>query len=359
MLHLHTQEYVLRFAFAARTSRGLMTQHKIRYLCIYEERNPNCFGLGECAPLPGLSLESDKKVRSDVKTIALRLKDFHTAESALSSTEEWREDICASICFAVETALLDLQKGGKRKLFKKNTFLVGKGIPINGLVWMGDIDFMWKQVEKKVKEGFRCLKLKVGGTNFEAECELLDRIRANWDVRQLQIRLDANGAFLPEEVSTQLKELSRYGIHSIEQPVLPTEKKCCAKLCKERAIPIALDESLIGIDPSKEGDELLEKVQPQFLVLKPTLLGGFSVCRKWIEKAKQRDIDWWLTSALESNLGLSAIAQFSASLPGSRTEGLGTGQLYTNNLKGPLRIANGHLLYDRKDQWQLPNFDTS
>ena len=356
MLHLHSQAHVLHFAFQARTSRGLMTQHKVWYLRLHENRDTERFGLGECAPLPGLSTESEEKVKHDLQSVALRLKYFRRAEDALSYREDWREGVCASVHFAVETALLDLCQGARRCLFPRSSLLAGKGIPINGLVWMGDVDFMWRQVEEKIREGFRCLKLKVGGTDLESECRLLERIRTNCSADQVLIRLDANGAFLPEEAALRLKELSRYEIHSIEQPVSPDEKSCCAKLCRERYIAIALDESLIDVDPSREGDRLLDEVRPQYLVLKPTLLGGFSLCRQWIEKAESRDIGWWLTSALESNLGLSAIAQFSASLPGLRTEGLGTGQLYTNNLKSPLRIANGQLYYEKKAQWQLPDF---
>lgn len=358
MLRISVCSRQLRFAFVARTSRGSLLRHKVWYVRIWEEIDPQVFGWGECAPLLGLSVESEAEVLRDLKAMALRLKNFSTVKEALAAEATWRTGFCASVCFGVETALWDLKYGGKRQLFAKNSFFAGAAIPINGLIWMGKADAMWQQIEEKVRTGFTCLKLKVGGLNFEEECRLLSRIRAHWSVEKLILRLDANGAFTPVEAADRLKALARYDIHSIEQPVSPEEKETCAQLGRAAEIPIALDESLIGASPEKEGDALLDILKPQFLVLKPTLLGGFSICKQWIAKAEARGIGWWLTSALESNIGLNAIAQFSASVPGLRTEGLGTGQLYTNNIKSPLKIAEGHIYYDTHSHWDLVLWDT-
>ena len=344
--------HTLRFAIPARTSRGALSEHNIYLIKLWREEESDIFGIGECAPLPGLSEEQLESLPKELHRLAPKLSAFDTPEEALHSREDWQKSLPPSLCFATEVALMDLARGGQRRLFAQNSFLSGTAIPINGLIWMGDSAYMWQQVEEKVQLGFNCLKLKVGSLRFDEECKLLARIRKTYGSRLL-LRLDANGAFSPSEALDRLEKLAEYGVHSIEQPLAPAQREACAELCARSPIPIALDESLIGLSVEKQADELLDVLQPQYLVLKPTLLGGLSSCRQWIAKAEARGVGWWLTSALESNLGLSAIAQFSASLPGSRIEGLGTGQIYLNNLPSPLQIDKGRLFYRDPSAWQL------
>ena len=218
-------------------------------------------------------------------------------------------------------------------------------IPINGLVWMGTYDFMKKQIDKKIAAGYNCIKIKIGAIDFELECRLLDYIRSKYG-QKLSLRVDANGAFKPADVRQKLKKLSTYNIHSIEQPIAPGQGLLLSDLCLNLTIPIALDEELIGITDSDKKEALLDSIRPQYIVLKPTLLGGMEATRDWIRLADQREIGWWITSALESNIGLNALAQFAASFKSELPQGLGTGQLYANNLPSRLYIAQGRLFYE-------------
>ncbi len=358
MLQLTTYTYTLRLAFAARTSRGALHAHKVYFLRVFARDNPGCWGIGECAPLVGLSPEREHDVLTGIRQLKDILANYSSAASALADLADWSKVLCTSLRFATEMALLDLSYGGKRILFPHNTFLAGRGIPINGLIWMGDVPFMWEQVQKKMKQGFTCLKLKVGGLPLTEEYALLEKIRQKWPANKLTLRIDANGAFPEKEARERLQALARFQLHSIEQPVSVSSVDTLATLSAANILPIALDESLIGVDPDEKGDELLDTIRPQYLILKPTLLGGLMYCRKWIQQAEKRGIKWWLTSALESNIGLNAIAQFSASLLGTRTEGLGTGQLYLNNISSPLHVQAGALHHHPKKTWQLANITT-
>lgn len=217
-------------------------------------------------------------------------------------------------------------------------------IPINGLIWMGDFDFMKDQIDQKIASGYNCIKIKIGAIDFEAECSLLDYIRNRYG-QKISLRVDANGAFKPADVHQKLNRLSKFHIHSIEQPVLPGQHKLLRDLCLNPIIPIALDEELIGITDSDQKETLLDSIHPQYIVLKPTLLGGMDATREWIRLADQREIGWWITSALESNIGLNALAQFAATFKSKLPQGLGTGQLYTNNLPSRLYIDQGRLFY--------------
>src|SRR5258706_11569841 len=234
----------------------------------------------------------------------------------------------SSITFALETALLDLLHGGKRIIFK-NKFMEQTPIPINGLVWMGGLDFMLQQVEIKIRDGYKCVKLKVGGLDFEKECDVLQYIRRKYFRDNIVIRLDANGAFKKEEALQKIQNLKRFQVHSIEQPIKPGLPEM-EQLCRESPIPIAFDEELIGIDNREQKEALLRKLKPHFIILKPTLHGGLSGCEEWIQLAMKNNIGWWMTSALESNIGLNAIAQFASRHPIEIPQGLGTGQIYTN-----------------------------
>ena len=353
MLQLSTYTHILRFTVPARTSRLQMYTHEAHLLFLWEKGAPECFGIGECAPILGLSKEGRGEVQEGLTWLAKYLQRYASASEALAEWKAWSKALCAALRFAAETALFDLIRGGKRHLFAKNSFLEGTPIPINGLIWMGDKKYMWTQVEEKVRAGFSCLKLKVGALDFDTECDLLARIRKRWPKDKLTLRLDANGSFPRAEASKRLQSLARFDIDSIEQPISASETEALAMLCRQNTIPIALDESLIGIESDAEANTLLDKIRPQHIVLKPTLLGGISACKRWIDKATEKRIGWWLTSALESNIGLSAIAQFSASIEGIRLEGLGTGQLYSNNIPSPLQISAGTLYYDLTKRWEI------
>jgi o-succinylbenzoate synthase len=253
--------------------------------------------------------------------------------------------------FGFETALLDLRHGGQRVIFP-GPFPKGKtAIPINGLIWMGPAAQMRTQIEEKLAQGYTCLKMKIGAIDFAAECGLLAAVRDRFPPEQITLRVDANGAFSPAEAPRKLEILSGFGLHSIEQPIRAGQAAEMARLCRESPVPVALDEELIGVQRYADKRELLTRLRPPFIILKPTLLGGFAHCREWIELAGGLGIGWWMTSALESNVGLNAISQFTASLHPTLPQGLGTGQLYHNNIPSPLRIRNGQLLYEQGIEW--------
>jgi o-succinylbenzoate synthase len=256
-----------------------------------------------------------------------------------------------AVVFAMETALLDLAHGGKRLIFD-NSFAKGQPIEINGLIWMGGLDFMLQQIEIKIRDGFRCVKLKVGGIDFEKDLDILQYIRRKYFRENIVVRLDANGAFKLDEADYKLKELSKFDVHSIEQPIRKGAKEL-AELCKNSPIPIALDEELIGVVLKEEKAQLLERIKPQFIILKPSLHGGLFGCQEWIELAEAGKIGWWITSALESNIGLNAISQFAANYPISIPQGLGTGEIYTNNFPSPLTVKKGFLSSNSAEKWDL------
>jgi o-succinylbenzoate synthase len=263
-------------------------------------------------------------------------------------------DTLPSFKFSVETALLDLRRGGKKELYQ-NSFIDGKPIPINGLIWMGDMDFMMNQINEKIALGFDCIKLKVGGLDFDRECDILDYIRKRYFRKDIIIRLDANGAFKIDDVLYKLEELSKYKVHSIEQPIKAGQPEM-AQVCRKSPIPVALDEELIGKSTLQEKEQLLAELLPQYIILKPTLLGGFEQCKQWIQLAKKFNIGWWITSALESNVGLNAIAQFTANYDGAIHHGLGTGAIYVNNFSSPLNVRDGKLIYERDSGWNDDEF---
>ena len=270
--------------------------------------------------------------------------------TAINSLEEIFDLIPASlpaVRFGFETAFLDLENGGKRIIYKNDFSLNQKPIPINGLVWMGDFDFMQSQLEEKLEQGFSCIKLKIGAIDFEKECNLLEFIRKRFDDSKITIRVDANGAFPANETLNKLEILSNYAIHSIEQPIMANQWYEMKRLCAETPLPIALDEELIPLVNLEDKKRMLDYIQPQFLIFKPTLLGGLQKTAEWIELCKERNIDWWITSALESNIGLNAISQFVANYNPTLPQGLGTGKLYHNNIESSLEIENGQI-FSRK-----------
>lgn len=340
---------VFKFPFNARTSRGLMREKTSWFIVLEDDDRPGVSGIGECGPLPGLSIDPLDEIEPALQKLS---SDIAALESGdIDQFIDLVPTQFPAIRFAVETAWLDWKNGGKRIVFK-NRFIEGKPIPINGLIWMGDRDFMVHQIDEKIVAGFRCIKLKVGGLDFDRECEILAYIRRTYSHLGIEIRLDANGAFKPEDAFYKLKELSSYDVQSIEQPLKPGESKM-EHLCRESPIPVALDEELIGKNSSTERSALLTTLRPKYIILKPTLLGGFSACEEWITIAEDLGIGWWITSALESNIGLNAICQFSANYPLEIPQGLGTGGIYENNFASPLQVHNGDIFYRNEASWDL------
>jgi o-succinylbenzoate synthase len=338
---------VFEFNFKARTSRGLMKDKTSWFIRIWDERDPGVFGLGECGPLPGLSLEHTPDFEDRLQAV---VNQFNALQ--LSESKEVYEIIpagYASIVFGFETALLDLLNGGKRIIYDSD-FMKGKSIPINGLIWMGDMDFMMGQINIKIRDGFRCIKLKVGGLNFEGECDILHYIRNRYFRENITIRLDANGAFKLDDALFKLEQLARFNVHSIEQPIkagLPEMEE----LCRKSPIPVALDEELIGKETYEDKLALLQYLKPRFIVLKPMLHGGFKGCEEWITAAEKLNIGYWITSSLESSIGLNAICQFTSRRETDLPQGLGTGSIYENNFESPLEVKDGHIFYNKRLGW--------
>lgn len=256
----------------------------------------------------------------------------------------------ASVQFAYEMAMMDLKLGGRR-MFSDNDFYSGdRGLQINGLVWMGDFDFMSEQVDQKIKAGFECIKIKIGALDWEREWDLLKGIREKFG-DSIELRVDANGGFSFDTVRPILESLASINVHSIEQPIPQRQVAEMATLCAEEIVPIALDEELIGVSNKDQKVHLLDSIKPQYIILKPTLVGGFESSNEWIDLAEEREIGWWATSALESNIGLNAIAQWISEKSTKMPQGLGTGGLYTNNIDGPLYIQGDQLYHNPNLSW--------
>lgn len=321
---------------------------KASWYVVLHDAQTRVTGIGECGPLPGLNPEFSPDFESTLNEHLQFWRELEWPETAEAGLQVIGINVPAhmpSLRFALETAWLDFIHGGTRRIFE-SPFLQGEPIKINGLIWMGTLDFMMDQIQLKVNEGFTCLKLKVGGLDFERECDVLRYIRKRYYKEDLEIRLDANGAFKPDDVLYKLEELARFTIHSIEQPLKPKAAEL-AELCRKSPIPVALDEELIGVTSEQQQLDLL-KTNPAYLILKPTLHGGLSGCKRWIELAEEHHINWWLTSALESSIGLNAIAQFASTYPLTIPQGLGTGSIYTNNIESPLVVKKGELWHTDK-----------
>ncbi|WP_019949071.1 o-succinylbenzoate synthase [Hymenobacter aerophilus] len=355
MLQLRSARRALRFNFPARTSRGALTEHVAHYLLLSDSGAPERAGWGEAAPLAGLSPDYGPDFEATLEGFVhefnrRQLRELLPHEAADLVGPEW-----PALRFALETAALDYQHGARRQLYD-NAFSRGEaGLPINGLVWMGDAAFMREQIEAKLAAGFDCLKLKIGSLDFATELRILADIRAQAGPERLTLRVDANGAFAPAEALGKLEQLARFDLHSIEQPIAAGQWAALAEVCRHSPVPVALDEELIGLTNPAGWPELLERVRPAYLVLKPTLLGGLAASQSWAALADAHGIGWWLTSALESNVGLNAISQLASTVarPGF-PQGLGTGQLYHNNLAAPLSIAAGQLHYHPAGPWEAP-----
>lgn len=356
MLHASIQPYTLDFKFEAGTSRGVLTQKETYFLKIHHTENPDVVGIGEVNILKGLSIDDRPDLEQQLQNICnefnkLELEVFVWNLNLIIN--QCVDDAFPSIRFAFETALYDLMNGGKRIAFDSDFVQNQQPILINGLVWMDKVEKMLTQIDEKIASGYTTIKLKIGAIDFDQELALLAHIRHSFSAQQITIRVDANGAFSPEEAPEKLQKLAQFNIHSIEQPIKQGQIAQMAELCQKTPLPIALDEELIGISDYFKKFQLLKTIRPQFVILKPALLGGFQHCREWIEIANRLEIDWWITSALESNIGLNAIAQFTATFNNPLPQGLGTGQLYHNNIESPLLIENGTLIYQKVQNWGL------
>jgi o-succinylbenzoate synthase len=319
------------------TSRGVLVEKHSWFIELSSQNGNAIKGIGECSVIPGLSPDF-----IDFESYESKLKEVCDSPDYFLSNLSLLNDF-PSILFGLETAFLDYKNVGKGIVFT-NSFSTGeRRIPINGLIWMGDENFMLQQIEQKLIEGYSCLKMKIGAIDFTTEIRLLEGIRKRFTSSEITLRVDANGAFSPSEALAKLEILSDYDIHSIEQPIQQGQWNEMKRLCKETKLPIALDEELIGVTDNYKKRELLEEIQPQFIILKPSLHGGIKGCKEWIELADSFSIPWWITSALESNIGLSAIAQFTGEYTNLLPQGLGTGSLYTNNVTSNLRIEKGEL----------------
>jgi len=336
------KKYTLNFRQASGTSRGVYTTRDSWFLFLSDGTGT---GIGECAPLPELSVESLYKMNSKLLQVCEEIDYFCALPEELHA---W-----PSILFGLETALLDLKNNGQQLLYPSAFTRGEQGIPINGLIWMGTPEFMKQQIQSKLESGFTCIKIKIGALDFNTEFELLKAIRSEFSSGEITLRVDANGAYTYQTALENLKRLSELQIHSIEQPIEAGQPNEMAELCLKSPVPIGLDEELIGISSRIEMQKLLETIHPAYLILKPSLHGGFTTCEKWIEQAGKYASGWWITSALESNIGLNAIAQWTSQLNYNGEQGLGTGQLYTNNLDSPLEILGDQLWHRPQRPWNL------
>jgi len=338
----HFKKYTLNFKQPSGTSRGVYTTREVWYIYLTEG---TITGIGECAPLPNLSIENLKEMSSKLLQVCSEIAYFRYFPQELN---HW-----PSIRFGLETALLDLKNGGQQVLFPSPFTNGEKGIPINGLIWMGTPDFMKQQIRSKLDAGFRCIKMKIGAIDFETEFNLLKEIRKEFSAQEITLRVDANGAYSYNTALENLKRLSDLQIHSIEQPIQAGRWDEMARLCEQSPIPIGLDEDLIGVFNQKQLIQIAEQIHPAYFILKPSVHGGLAGCEKWIELSNKYHIGWWVTSALESNIGLNAIAQWTFQQNISMEQGLGTGQLFTNNIDSPLQIVGDQLWHQPSQQWNL------
>lgn len=329
---------LLHFKQPAGTSRGVYTTRKLWYLHLTSPDYPGRTGIGECAPLPALSCD-DLPDYEDILVKACRRLEDCGGDLDVESLRNY-----PSILFGLETAVRHFRIGSWA--LYDTAFSRGKaGVPINGLIWMGDFDKMLSQIEKKMEAGFRCIKLKIGAINFEEELALLRHIRTRFSSKEIELRVDANGAFSPVDAMEKLKRLSELDLHSIEQPIRAGQWEEMARLTSESPLPIALDEELIGCNTLEGKQKLLSAIRPQYIILKPSLHGGVCGGNEWISEAEKRQIGWWITSALESNIGLNAIAQWCATFDNPLPQGLGTGLLFTDNVEMPLEIRKDCLWF--------------
>ncbi|KFF04664.1 mandelate racemase [Flavobacterium reichenbachii] len=332
---------MLDFKRPSGTSRGVMTEKETWFIILDKDGKK---GIGECGILRGLSADD----RADYEEkLNWACQNIHLGETAL-----WESLLeFPSIQFGIEMAFLSLKSTNPYILFPSEFTGNLKSIVINGLVWMGEASFMKEQIEEKLEQGFNCIKLKIGAIDFKKELELLHFIRTHFSSSQVEIRVDANGAFALNEALDKLNQLDKFELHSIEQPIAKGNISAMSDLCFQTPFPIALDEELIGVFSLKEKEDILQKIKPQYIILKPSFVGGFRGTQEWISLAEKYNIGWWITSALESNIGLNAIAQWTFMQNSRMPQGLGTGALYNNNFDCPLEVSKGQLWYNTAKEW--------
>lgn len=337
-------KHPLKFKVPAKTSRNTLADKIVWIIKLSKADNISVFGAGEISPLKGLSVDDTPRFEDHLlQTINAINNGVHPKEI---DTEK-----SPSIQFGLETALLDLENGGKYHIFNTPFFKGKQKLPINGLVWMADSENMLQQAETKIEAGFSCIKFKIGALDFDEECRMLEKLRKKYSAFKVEIRLDANGAFAADEALEKLNELKRFEVHSIEQPIKQKQWEAMQAICAQTPIDIALDEELVGVNPSSEGQKMLTYIKPQYIIIKPGLLGGFNISEYWISLAQKNNIGWWITSALESNVGLNAITQFTSKYNIKMPQGLGTGQLFANNFDSPLYMENGFISYLQNKSW--------
>lgn len=351
MYHIDISERTLHFKQPAGTSRGVYTTRHSYYLTLTSDERPDVVGVGECATLPDLSCDAQPEYGETLHQICQMVEQMGCIPYDMLRPYP-------SITFGLETAFAQYfalagilpPRGSEHLVGLFDTpFAHGKeGITINGLVWMGTYDEMYRRLEEKLNAGFHCVKLKIGAIDFVKELDLIKHIRKDFSKEQVELRVDANGGFTPDNAMSRLEALAQYDIHSIEQPIKQHQWSKMAELCRATPLPIALDEELIGVNVKSMKEALLDTIRPQYIILKPSLHGGMYGCGEWITLAHERGIGSWITSALESNIGLNAIAHFCAKTYGphiTMPQGLGTGQLFTDNIPMPLEIEGDQLFY--------------
>ncbi len=343
MIKATYKKYQLNFKLPSGTSRGILNTKDTYFLLISKNGKQ---GIGECGLFNGLSVDDRPDYEEKLQWLCDNIN--------LGLDKLYNELIeFPSIQIGLETAFKSLNAENKFEIFPSGFYRGEESIPINGLVWMGNKTFMKQQISDKLQQGFTCIKMKIGAIDFKTELELLKSIRTEYSASDIELRVDANGAFSPFEALEKLKWLSDLQLHSIEQPIKQGQWQEMARLCEDTPLPIALDEELIGIFSEEQKTKMIETINPQYIILKPTLIGGFKGSDSWILKAEKLGIGWWITSALESNIGLNAIAQYTFSKNSILPQGLGTGSLFTNNLPSPLEVYNGTLHYNTNLQWDL------
>lgn len=335
------RRHLLKFKRPSGTSRGVLTTKETWFIIITSEGKT---GIGECGLLRSLSIDDRPDYKQKLEWVCENI--------SLGPKVLWEELLdFPSIQFGVEMAFKSLE-AETPFLLDPSAFTEGKDvIPINGLVWMGEKSFMKEQILDKIRNGFKCIKLKIGAIDFDAELDLLKFIRYEFTSEEIEIRVDANGAFSPTEALAKLEKLSKFNIHSIEQPIKQGQLSEMANLCEKTPIPIALDEELIGVKGVTNKKNILQIIMPQYVIFKPSLIGGYKGTQEWLDLADEMGIGWWVTSALESNVGLNAIGQWTYTKNSKLPQGLGTGGLYTNNFESPLEVKNGTITYNPETKW--------
>jgi len=337
--------YILQFKQASGTSRGILKTKNTWFIVLEQNAKK---GMGECGMFKGLSIDDrpdfEEKLQWVCDNISLGL------EALWIDLQDF-----PSIQFGLEMAFKSLESQNGFDLFPSEFTHGHDDIGINGLIWMGSKAFMKQQIKDKLEAGFRCIKMKIGAIDFSAELEVLKSIRQEFSAQDIELRVDANGAFSAVTAIEKLKRLSDLDLHSIEQPIKQGQIEAMAHLCENTPLPIALDEELIGVFTEDKKLQLLQQINPQYIILKPTLVGGFMGSQSWITLAEQQQIGWWITSALESNIGLNAIAQWTYTLNNPMPQGLGTGSLFSNNFDSPLEVKNANLRYENNTDWNLQN----